>query len=78
MTLMSLIKEFDVFDMVCLLVHTAVSGLVDSYGYLGGVVALVALLGGSTWDFRSISIFLRMLKSSLASLLGFLVQHWRG
>ena len=48
MTLMSLIKEFDVFDMVCLLVHTAVSGLVDSHGYLGGVVALVALLGGST------------------------------
>lgn len=74
MTLMSLIKEFD-----CLLVPTAVSALVDSCGYLVGVVALVTLLGGPSQDFRSKSRPLRMLKSSLASLyitlLGFLTTY---
>ena len=93
MTLISWIKEFD-----CLLVHTAVSGLVDSCGHLVGVVPLVtqvlsvsfellltesclfisislAFLGGSSQDFRSRSRFLRMLTSSLASLLGFLTTY---
>jgi len=87
MTLISLIKEFDCVSEVNLLVHTAVSGLVDSYGCLiyrfdvVGVVALVMLLGGSTQDFWYcvfdwlISIFLRIFKSSLASLLGFLAKY---